>query len=230
MAVDYSVKADGVSKIYKTGEIEVRALDGVSFSIKRGVFAAIVGPSGSGKSTLLNVLGTIDRPTHGEIYIDGIATSKMSGNALADFRNKKLGFVFQAFNLISGLTAEKNVELPLMASGAPNYDRQKKADELLTRLGLGQRLHMKPNQLSGGEQQRVAVARALVHKPALLLADEPTGNLDSRSSESVVDLLGRISSEDNVTVVMVTHNLDLTKGCDRVIYIKDGKIEKEVRR
>ena len=174
---------------------------------------------------MMNVLGTIDKPTGGEIYIDGVAVSKMSGNELADFRNKKLGFVFQSFNLIKGLDAEKNVELPLMVTNLSSAERKKRADELLVGLGLGHRLKNKPYQLSGGEQQRVAVARALVNKPAMLLADEPTGNLASQQSNEVIKILRRISEEDGVTVVMVTHNMDLTKHCDRILHIKDGKLE-----
>lgn len=227
-AQKYSVRVDNVSKIYKSGDVEVRALDGVSFTLKEGAFAAIVGPSGSGKSTLMNILGTIDKPTHGEVYIDGTATSKMDGDKLAEFRNKKLGFVFQAFNLINGLDAEQNVALPLMATEIPEDERIKKADQLLLRLGLGHRLKLKPTQLSGGEQQRVAVARALVNNPTLILADEPTGNLDTKSGDEVIKLLREISDSGKVTIVMVTHNPDTTKYCDKIIYIKDGKMEKEV--
>lgn len=223
----YVLSVENVSKVYKTGSIEVKALDHVSFSLKKGEFVAIVGPSGSGKSTLMNILGTIDKPTSGEVYIDGVATARMNGDELADFRNKKLGFVFQAFNLIHGMDAEMNVELPMMATSMPAPERRKKADALLEQLGLGHRLKNKPSQLSGGEQQRVAVARALVNSPPLLLADEPTGNLASQQSAEVIKILGRISKEDDVTVVMVTHNLDLTRHCDRIIHIKDGKVEKE---
>jgi putative ABC transport system ATP-binding protein len=222
-----AVEVKNASKTYRSGsEIKVRALDGVSFKLMRGEFVAIVGPSGSGKSTLMNLLGTIDKPTSGQIYIDGAAVDRMSGNELAEFRNRKLGFVFQAFNLVNGLTAEENVELPLMV--AQGGDRRKKADDLLASLGLGERLKMKPTQLSGGEQQRVAIARALINNPTLVLADEPTGNLDTKSGEKVVQLLKRVCSEKNVTVVMVTHNPDITVECDRVIHIKDGRIEKEV--
>jgi putative ABC transport system ATP-binding protein len=224
---EYSVRLDNVSKIYKSGEVEVRALEHISFSLKRGEFAAIVGPSGSGKSTLMNILGTIDKPSHGEVYIDGVATSGMNGNELAEFRNRELGFVFQAFNLIPGINAEENVELPLMVNSAPEEERKRRADELLTRLGIGHRLKNNPTQLSGGEQQRVAVARALVNNPALILADEPTGNLDTKSGEEVIKLLGSISKSGNVTIVMVTHNPDTTKFCDKIIYIKDGKMEKQ---
>ncbi len=219
--------ASGVSKIYSAGSVEVDALSGISFKLRRGEFVAIVGPSGSGKSTLMHILGTIDKPTKGAVYIDGILTSGMGGAELAEFRNKKLGFVFQAYNLIPGLDAEKNVELPLMTMSMSDSERRRKAETLLVRLGLGERLKMRPTQLSGGEQQRVAIARALVNDPALILADEPTGNLDTHSGDEVIKLLRRVSKSGNVTVVMVTHNLDIAKYCDRIIHIKDGKIEKQ---
>ncbi len=227
MPSDYSVKVSNITKVYKSGDIQVNALDNVSFALKEGEFAAIVGPSGSGKSTLMNILGTIDKPTTGQVYIDGIETSKMTGSQLAEFRNRKLGFVFQAFNLINGLDAERNVALPLMVEGVSEAQRKKKADALLTRLGLGNRLQLKPTQLSGGEQQRVAGARALINDPTLILADEPTGNLDTKSGDEVVKLLKDISSGGKVTIVMITHNPDLTKRCDRVIHIRDGKLERE---
>jgi putative ABC transport system ATP-binding protein len=223
----HSVTVSNVSKIYKSGEIIVKALDGVSFELDVGEFVAIVGPSGSGKSTLMNVLGTIDAPTHGYVYIDGIDVSKMDGNKLAEFRNRKLGFVFQAFNLVNGLDAEKNVELPLFVdAGISSGERRKRAEALLNDLGLAGRLHLSTNKLSGGEQQRVAVARALVNNPSLILADEPTGNLDTKSGNDVIALLKKVSKDKNVTVVMVTHNPDITRECDRVIHIRDGKIEK----
>jgi len=224
---NYSVQVHNVSKIYKSGLIEVRALEGVSFTLKIGDFAAIVGPSGSGKSTLMNIMGTIDKPTRGEVYIDGVATSKMNGNALAEFRSKKLGFIFQAYNLINGMDAEKNVELPLMVNPMPEKERREKADHLLKQLGLEHRLKLNPTQLSGGEQQRVAVARALVNDPTLILADEPTGDLDTKSGDEVIKLLRHICDSGKVTVVMVTHNTDLTNYCDKVIHIKDGKMIKE---
>lgn len=224
--LNYSVKVNNVSKVYRSGSIEVVALKDVSFSLKEGEFVAIVGPSGSGKSTLMNILGTIDKPTKGEVYIDGIATSKMNGDELADFRNKRLGFVFQAYNLINGLDTEKNVELPLMTTNMSNEARKNKAEKLLAQLGLGERLKLRPTQLSGGEQQRVALARALVNDPTLILADEPTGNLDTKSGEDVIKLLKNISKGGKVTIVMITHNLDITEYCDRIIHIKDGKVEK----
>lgn len=225
---DYPVRAHEVSKIYESGEIKVEALKDVSFALKQGEFVAIVGPSGSGKSTLMHILGTIDKPTKGEVYIDGMPTSKMSGDELAEFRNKKLGFVFQSYNLIAGLDAEKNVELPLMTANMSQEERKRNADALLAQLGLGERMKLRPTQLSGGEQQRVAIARALVNKPTLVLADEPTGNLDTKSGEEVIKLLKSISKTRKVTIVMITHNPSITKHCDRVIHIKDGRIEKEV--
>jgi putative ABC transport system ATP-binding protein len=226
----YAVEVRGVTKVYRTGSIEVDALTDVSFSLERGEFAAIVGPSGSGKSTLMNILGTIDKPTKGEVFIDGVPTAKMDGNKLAEFRNKKLGFIFQAFNLINGLDAEKNVELPLMVDPIPESERREKADALLSQLGLKDRLRLNPTQLSGGEQQRVAVARALIRNPVLILADEPTGDLDSKTGEAVVKLLKSVCDSGHVTIVMVTHNIDLTSYCDRVIHIKDGRIEKIEKR
>jgi putative ABC transport system ATP-binding protein len=223
-----SVKVVGVSKVYDSGVIKVNALDKVSFVLKEGEFAAIVGPSGSGKSTLMHILGTIDKPSSGEVYIDGIATSKMDGNELAEFRNKKLGFIFQAYNLITELDAQRNVELPLMITDMSERERSEKAVALLEQLGLKERLRLKPTQLSGGEQQRVAIARALVNEPKMVLADEPTGNLDTKAGEEVIKLLKGISKKRNVTIVMVTHNPDITRRCDRVIHIKDGMIEKIV--
>jgi putative ABC transport system ATP-binding protein len=221
-----SVIVKNVSKIYHTDFIQVTALEDVSFTLYKGEFAAIVGPSGSGKSTLMHILGTIDKPTSGEVYIGGVATSNMKGDQLAEFRNEKLGFVFQSFNLVNGLSAEENVELPLMINKIPQGERRRRSTALLTQLGLQDRLKLKPNQLSGGQQQRVAVARSLINKPTLILADEPTGNLDTKSKEDVMKLFKGISRDNHVTIVMVTHDPDTTKHCDRVIHIKDGKIEK----
>ncbi len=216
-----------MGKVYRSGKIRVNALDGVSFTLDRGDFAAIVGPSGSGKSTLMNIIGTIDKPTSGEVYIDGVQTSRMTGDALSSFRNRKLGFIFQAFNLVNGLDAQKNVELPLMVSSVPEDERREKARKLLSQLGLADRAGLRPTQLSGGQQQRVAIARALVNDPALVLADEPTGNLDSKSGNGVMKLLRKISDTGNVTIVMVTHNLEITRNCDKVIHLKDGRIERQ---
>jgi putative ABC transport system ATP-binding protein len=225
--VNYSVMVKNITKVYKSESVKVDALEEVSFKLKEGEFVAIVGPSGSGKSTLMNILGTIDKPTKGEVYIDGVATSTMEGDKLAEFRNRKLGFIFQAYNLINGLDAEKNVELPLMVETMSAAERKSRADKLLVALGLGERLKLKPTQLSGGEQQRVAIARALVNEPKLILADEPTGNLDTKSGDAVIKLLKGISKSRKVTIVMVTHNVDITKYCDRIIHIKDGRVEKQ---
>ena len=226
---DIAVKVDNVHKTYISGDVEVKAVMGISFTVKRGEFAAIVGPSGSGKSTLMNLIGTIDRPTSGSIYIDGEDISKMNDEQLAVFRNKHMGFVFQAFNLINGLTAQQNVFLPLLANATevPEKERYAKAAGLLSSLGLGERLHLPPSKLSGGEQQRVAIARALVNDPSLILADEPTGDLDTKSGENVVKLLSNVCKEHNVTIIMITHNLEITSYCDKIIYVRDGKLEKE---
>jgi putative ABC transport system ATP-binding protein len=225
-----SVEVVDLRKTYVTGKLEYQALRGVSLTVRKGEFVAIVGPSGSGKTTLMNIVGTLDRPTEGEVFIDGTPVSKMNDDEYAYLRNRKLGFVFQAFNLVSYLTAVENVELPLVAAGVAPQPRRAKANELLQYLGLGDKGNKKPNELSGGEQQRVAVARALVNDPSLILADEPTGNLDSKSAEAVVGLLRGVSEEKGVTVMMITHNLDLTKSCHRVFRIRDGLIEEvEVR-
>lgn len=228
---NYSVRVRDVRKVYRSGNIRVKALDGISFALEKGDFAAIVGPSGSGKSTLMNIIGTIDRPTSGEVYIDGMPTSHMTGDSLSGFRNRKLGFVFQAFNLVNGLDAQKNIELPLMLSPISEEERRNKVRMMLSQLGLSDRAGLKPTQLSGGQQQRVAIARALVNDPTLILADEPTGNLDSRSGRDVIKLLKRISDTGSVTIVIVTHNPDIAKACNKVIHLKDGRIDKqEVRR
>lgn len=227
-ASEYAVQTVEVWKTYSTGSIEYQALKGVSVGVKRGEFVSVVGPSGSGKSTFLNLLGTLDVPTKGEVLIDGTPTSRIRGNDLARLRNTKLGFVFQSYNLISYLSATDNVELPLVARGVGTAERRARAQEVLTELGIGEKGGKKPNQLSGGEQQRVAIARALANSPAVILADEPTGNLDTKSSEVVVSILRRVSEEDRVTVVMVTHNLELTPFTHRVIHLRDGVIEKVV--
>jgi putative ABC transport system ATP-binding protein len=216
-----------LQKTYKTGKLEYQALRGISLSVQKGEFAAIIGPSGSGKSTLMNILGTLDRPTAGEVYIDGTPVAKMNDDQYASLRNSKLGFVFQAFNLVTYLTAAENVELPLIPRGIPPPQRRKRALELLGSLGLAGKEDLKPNELSGGEQQRVAVARALVNQPAIILADEPTGNLDSKSAENVVSILRTISEQRGVTVLMITHNIELTKRCHRIFFLRDGLLERE---
>ncbi|MCX8188746.1 MAG: ABC transporter ATP-binding protein [Nitrososphaeria archaeon] len=221
------VKTENLWKIYKSGQLEYPALRGVSIEILRGEFAAIVGPSGSGKTTLLNLIGTLDSITRGEVYLNGTPVSKMKGNQLANFRNKTLGFVFQTYNLVPYLNVLENVELPLIASNIPRSKRHEKARKILEQLGLGEKLNKMPNELSGGEQQRVAIARALVNDPSLILADEPTGNLDSKTAQVVASILKNVCYS-GVTVIMVTHNLEITKLCNRIIYLRDGVVEKEV--
>jgi len=214
-----------VHKTYHTGKLDYEALRGVSLKVAKGEFVSVVGPSGSGKSTLMNLMGTLDKPSSGELFIDGIPVSSIKGDRLAALRNKKIGFVFQSFNLIAYLTARQNVELPLVAEGVPPSARKETALGLLDSLGLEGKGDKKPAELSGGEQQRVAVARALVNKPAIILADEPTGNLDTKSAESVVALLRDVVRERGVTVVMITHNPELSKDCNRIFHIRDGLIE-----
>lgn len=219
--------ANDLWKVYRLGEIEYPALRGVSFRAKRGEYIAIVGPSGSGKSTLLNIMGALDRPTRGTMMIDGLDVSKLSDNKLAELRNKKLGFVFQTFNLLSYMSAAENVETPLVAAGVPPELRRKRSYELLEMVGLKGFERNRPSMLSGGQQQRVAIARALANDPQIILADEPTGNLDSKSSLEIIDILRGLNREKGVTVIMVTHNLELTAHCDKVWYFRDGKIERE---
>jgi len=214
-----------VHKTYHTGKLDYEALRGVSLKVAKGEFVSVVGPSGSGKSTLMNLMGTLDKPSSGELFIDGIPVSSIKGDRLAALRNKKIGFVFQSFNLIAYLTARQNVELPLVAEGVSPSARKETALGLLDGLGLEGKGDKKPAELSGGEQQRVAVARALVNKPAIILADEPTGNLDTKSAEAVVAILRDVVRERGVTVVMITHNPELSKDCNRIFHIRDGLIE-----
>jgi len=213
-----------LSKTYKVGEVEVRALKSIDLTINEGEFVAIMGASGSGKSTLMNLIGCLDEPTSGEFFLDGVNTNSLSKNEYAKIRNQKIGFVFQGFNLLARTNALENVELPLM------YDRYqriknpaKKAIEVLERVGLGDRIHHEPNQLSGGQQQRVAIARALVNEPSLILADEPTGNLDSKISVEVFSLFQKLN-EEGITIVIVTHERDFAKFAKRIVELKDGRI------
>jgi putative ABC transport system ATP-binding protein len=213
-----------ISKIYRVGEIDIPALHGVSLDIDHGDFVAIMGTSGSGKSTLLNVLGCLDRPTAGDYLLDEQEVSRMSHDALARVRNRKIGFVFQNFNLLARTSALENVELPLYYGPPLNSaSRREKALALLVRLGLGERIHHHPSQLSGGQQQRVAIARALVNQPPLILADEPTGNLDSRSGNEIMALFKALNAE-GITLVMVTHEPDIAAFARRVIHMRDGEI------
>ena len=213
-----------LTKIYKTGELELIALNKFSTTFKTGELVSIVGQSGSGKSTLLNLLGTLDRPTSGKIIIDGIDTTKMSNNELAVLRNEKIGFIFQSYNLISRTTVLKNIEMPAIAKGVSSIVRKKKAIELLELMDIIKTSKRKPTELSGGQQQRVAIARALINDPAIILADEPTGNLDSKTGEEIFQLLKSLAKERNTTIILVTHNLDLAKRTDKIIKLSDGKL------
>jgi putative ABC transport system ATP-binding protein len=221
------MKIVGLTKTYVIGEVEVQALKSIDLSIDEGEFVAIMGSSGSGKSTLMNLIGCLDKPTSGDYFLDGVNTSTLSKNDYAKIRNQKIGFVFQGFNLLARTTALENVELPLM------YDRDqrikdpaKKAIEVLDRVGLGDRIHHEPNQLSGGQQQRVAIARALVNEPSLILADEPTGNLDSKMSVEVFSLFQQLNDE-GITIVLVTHERDFAKFAKRIVELKDGIVIKD---
>lgn len=217
------IRISDMYKIYKIGDVEVRALNGVSLHIRPREFVSIIGPSGSGKSTLMNMIGCLDVATSGEYYLDGKRVENMSENELAAIRNEKIGFIFQGFNLLNKLTAEENVELPLIYRGVAPARRRELAEEALTRVGLEGRMHHKPKELSGGQQQRVAIARALSSKPPLILADEPTGNLDSKSGVEVMKMLKEIHAEGN-TIVLITHDADVAQQAQRVVRIADGQI------
>ncbi len=216
------IELSDVTKVYNIGTIKVLALDGVSISIQRGEMVAIMGPSGSGKSTLMNVLGCLDVPTSGHYLLDGLEVGSMGGNQLAEIRNRKIGFVFQTYNLLPRLTAQANVELPLLYGGGNG--RKRRALEALDRVGLSDRIEHKPTELSGGQQQRVGIARALVKDPAILLADEPTGNLDSRSSAEILDILKTLNRDEGRTVIIVTHEPDIAAEARRVITMRDGMV------
>ena len=221
------MKIVGLTKTYIVGEVEVKALKSIDLSIDESEFVAIMGSSGSGKSTLMNLIGCLDKPTSGEYYLDGVNTSTLSKNDYAKIRNQKIGFVFQGFNLLARTTALENVELPLMYDRYERIkDPAKKAIEVLDRVGLGDRVHHEPNQLSGGQQQRVAIARALVNEPSLILADEPTGNLDSKMSVEVFSLFQQLNDE-GITIVLVTHERDFAKFAKRIVELKDGVIIKD---
>jgi putative ABC transport system ATP-binding protein len=218
---------DHVYKIYRMGDVEIHALNGVSLEIQRGDFVAIMGASGSGKSTLMNILGCLDRPTRGHYLLDGQDVSKLSKDELADIRNRKIGFVFQGFNLLARTSALENVELPMLYLGVSATERQTRAREALELVGLGGRMNNMPNQLSGGQQQRVAIARALVNQPSIILADEPTGNLDSRTSVDVMGVFQYLNDERGITIALVTHEADIAQYAKRMVLFKDGHIRRD---
>ena len=215
------IELDNITKVYRMGKIDVPALRGVSLTIQSGEMVAIIGASGSGKSTLLNILGCLDRPTSGKYFLEGMDVSRLNDNKLAELRSKKFGFVFQDFNLLPRDSALSNVELPMIYSGVRH--RRERAKEALERVGLGARMNHKPTELSGGEQQRVAIARALVNNPGLILADEPTGNLDTIATGEIVSIFRRLN-QDGITIVLITHEMEIAAAMQRVVRVKDGRI------
>ncbi|AAB89781.1 MULTISPECIES: ABC transporter ATP-binding protein [Archaeoglobus] len=217
-----------VYKIYRTAYYEVHALDGVSMEVEAGEFVAIMGPSGSGKSTLLNMIGCLDKPTKGEVIINGVKTSGLSDRELTKLRRDSIGFIFQQYNLIPTLTALENVELPMIFRGVARAERERRAKELLKVVGIEELADRRPREMSGGQQQRVAIARALANNPKILLCDEPTGNLDTKSGRQVMGILKNLNEENGVTVVLVTHDPSLSEYADRVIRIRDGKVVEDV--
>lgn len=220
------IRVEGLTKIYGHGETAVTALNNVTLAIKSGEFVAVMGPSGSGKSTFLSLLGCLERPTAGRYYLEGREVSSLSEDELAALRNRRFGFVFQSFNLLPRSDILRNVELPLIYAGVPRRERRERAAAMLARVGLGHRLRARPPNLSGGEQQRVAIARALVNDPAVILADEPTGNLDSRTSHEIMELFRELHAEGR-TIVMVTHDPEMARYARRIIYFRDGTVVRE---
>ena len=223
---DWVIEAKDLTKVYQMGDIEVHALRGLSIKIRRGEVIAIMGPSGSGKSTLMNMIGCLDRPTSGEYLLEGEQVSNLKDDQLAEIRNRKVGFVFQTFNLLSRATALSNVELPMRYSGMAR-GRKERAKSALELVGLGDRIHHRPNELSGGQQQRVAIARSLVNDPTIILADEPTGNLDSKSGVEIMQLLLKLNTEQGTTLVIVTHDPEIAQQTQRTILIRDGMVVEE---
>ena len=223
---NYGVETEDLAKYYVMGPLTVRALDGVSVKIRRGEYLSIMGPSGSGKTTFFNMIGGLDRPTRGKVYIDEVDIAKLDAYELAWLRARKIGYIFQTFNLIPVLTAFENVTLPMIFAGVGREERTRRAKEILSQVGLGERLNHKPSELSGGQQQRVAVARALANNPVIVLADEPTGNLDMRTGLEIITLLKNMNKEKNVTIITATHDLKMIDVSDRIFWIRDGKVER----
>jgi len=218
------IQVQDLAKIYQFGEVEVHALRGVSLSIQRGEFVAIMGPSGSGKSTFMNILGFLDQPTHGQYFLEGVSGERLSRDELAEIRNRKIGFVFQGFNLLARTSALENVQLPMIYARTSTHQRRESAQKALSEVGLAGREHHHPTQLSGGEQQRVAIARALVNQPSIILADEPTGNLDSKTSVEIMTIFQRLNQDLGITVIMITHEPDIALYAKRDIHFRDGRV------
>ena len=225
--MDYIIETVDVTKTYMSGGRPLEVLKGICLKVEPGEFMAIMGPSGSGKSTLLNMIGALDRPTSGKVYINGTDLSLLNDNQIADVRNTEIGFIFQFFNLIPRMDAQSNIELPMAIKGVSRIQRKKRAMDLLNLVGLGDRGHHKPSQLSGGEQQRVAIARALANEPNILLADELTGNLDSQTGEEIMTLLRQLNKEEGKTFILITHDPVVAQNTDRLLSLKDGEIEGE---
>ena len=217
------IRLENIFKIYGSGETEVKALNDVSLIVREGEYCSIMGPSGSGKSTAMNIIGCLDRPSSGSYYLDNVNVAQMGDTQLAHIRNKKLGFVFQQFHLLPQLTALENVTLPMVYASLPKSERLEKAAEALKKVGLGNRMENKPNQLSGGQQQRVAIARSIVNRPVVLLADEPTGALDSKTTQEVLDIFGELNAS-GITVVMVTHEPEVARQTERIVWFRDGEV------
>ncbi|KON30574.1 ABC transporter [miscellaneous Crenarchaeota group-15 archaeon DG-45] len=226
MSFDTIIELEDLARYYEMGGVTIQALDGVDLQIGRGEYLSIVGPSGSGKTTLFNMVGGLDRPSRGKVYIDGVDISKLDAYELAWLRCRKIGYIFQTFNLIQVLTAVENVALPTIFAGVPRDEGLERAEKLLTSVGLGERLHHRPSELSAGQQQRVAIARAMANDPDIILADEPTGNLDLNTGMEIIDILHGLNKTRGMTLIAATHDLKMIKASDRIVWLRDGKIER----